>query len=278
MPTVSTSVTPAQQGRTQGAFILHTEDERDLQQIVQPHVQAVIFAPKPSPDWLDELTASVTSRSFEVPRTVLPDVTRPEIDEWLQLNIRHQGVSPALRLALKQHILSLVDRLAEINGATHFMLRILTDIPNHHCGFHVDTVPPGAPVYGLLLVYNGAGTDYVHPDNVTSMRRFYRYLSRRERLAREMVRAHEEGNEAASEQLLAEITELDEHPDFLLRPQEVFTVPAGSIVAFKHIDVTLHWSDHAKTKAWIHRSPMEGEARLLVNITARAQEAPRLPL
>jgi hypothetical protein len=266
MPTASPSIS--------GGVILRAEHERDLAQIVQPYVQAVIYTPDRLPDWFNELTASVINRSFEVQRTVLPNVTRFEIDEWLNSNLPHHVVSPEVRFALMRNILSLADRQAEITGASRFMFRILTDTPNRHCGFHVDTVPVGAPVFGLLLVYNGSGTEYVHPDNVTSMRSFYHHLSRRERLAREMVCAYNEGDAAAYYQLLREITDLDEHPDFLIHPDEIFTAPAGSIVAFKHINVNLHWSDHSKVRAWIHRSPMEGEARLLVNVTAR-ENSPR---
>jgi hypothetical protein len=44
-------------------------------------------------------------------------------------------------------------------------------------------------------------------------------------------------------------------------------VAAGAVVAFKHVDVGLHWTPHAKAKAWIHCSPMCGAARLVVNVT-----------
>jgi hypothetical protein len=73
------------------------------------------------------------------------------------------------------------------------------------------------------------------------------------------------------ESVEGEIMRLDREIDFLKRPCETLVAPAGSIVAFKHLDLSLHWSDHPKGLAWIHCSPMEGEPRLVVNITpARA--------
>ena len=50
--------------------------------------------------------------------------------------------------------------------------------------------------------------------------------------------------------------------------------PAGSIVAFKHVDVRYHWSVHPQVPAWIHSSPMTGTPRLVVNLTS-PQRAPR---
>jgi hypothetical protein len=121
----------------------------------------------------------------------------------------------------------------------------------------------------LLQVFNGRGTEYVHPDNVTSMRDFYRYLSERERLSKEMEKAWMQSQWARHDEILERITTLDERPYFLLQPDDIRTVPTGAIVAFKHVDARLHWSNHAKGLAWIHRSPMEGTIRLVVNVTAR---------
>src|SRR5689334_14221739 len=168
------------------AFIVLTDEEQGLYEIETPMVQAVIYIPRSLPHWFEELTEAVRKGEFHVPRTVIPRASRDQIEAWLENNLPSPPTSTDLRGLVKTDILALVDHVGMISGgATRFMLRILTAVPNTECGFHVDTVPPGANPWGLLRVYAGAGTEFVDPANVTSMAAFYQYLSRRERLARE---------------------------------------------------------------------------------------------
>jgi Protein of unknown function (DUF1826) len=250
------------------AVIVRTRDEGELARIVEPHVQAVIYEPQPLPSWLAMVATAVESRALVVPRTVLPQANADEIAAWLSEHLRDGAVAPDVRDALFDDVLALVTRLGRSTGATRFMLRIFTAAPTTECAFHVDTVPPGAPPWGLLRVYNGAGTGFVEPDNVTSMAAFYRYLGRRERLERERRAARADGDAAAFDRLEGEIARLDGACSFLEHPDEVFVAPAGAIVAFKHLPAGLHWTPHTSAKAWIHCSPMHGAARLVVNVTS----------
>jgi hypothetical protein len=255
-------------GRPQEAVILRTQDERELDQISNPSVQAVIFSPPSLPAWFEELAVAVQTGAFQVPRNVLANASRDDIAAWLDDNLPVGVLTPEARAALTADILALVDRVGALGDTTRFMLRIFTGVPNTECGFHLDTVPPGRHPCGLLRVYSGAGTAYVEPSNVSSMAKFYCYLSRRERLTRDRATAHSDGDTDACMSLEREIERLDTELNFLLRPDEIHTAPAGTIVGFKHLDVRLHWSDHDKSLAWIHCSPMNGEARLVVNVTA----------
>ncbi len=256
--------------------VLQTHDERELDLIANANVQAVIYVPPVLPHWFAELALAVRNGTFQVPRTVLSSTRREEVDDWLEINLPTEILRPESRHALKTDILALLDRFVLLNNATRFMLRILTATPNDECGFHVDTVLPGAPAWGLLRVYNGAGTEYVLPANVTSMADFYRYLARRERLERERRTARCEGCSQAIAELEREIVTLDNERSFMKRPDEVLIAPSGSIVAFKHLDIRSHWSSHSKGTAWIHCSPMAGECRLVINITAQETTPPRV--
>jgi hypothetical protein len=235
----------------------------------------VIYRPPALTPWMTELVRSVESGTFHVGRAVLPHAAPEEVGGWLENHVPRDGVPPESHAALRSEILALVELERALTGASHFMLRVLTEAPTRRCGFHVDTAMPRAPTTGLLRVFNGCGTEYVHPDNVTSMRDVYRHLSHRERLAKEMEEARVRNDRARYDVILDRIGFLDDNPAFLLRPDDVRVVPAGSIVAFKHVDARLHWSDHPKALAWIHRSPMAGEPRLVVNVTAREPRAPR---
>jgi hypothetical protein len=248
------------------AVILRTHRDGDLQRIAEPDVQAVIYEPESLPPWLWTLAAAVESGALVVPRSVLPCATLDEIAGWLAA-LPEDGLAPDVRDALFDDILGLAGRLGASTGAQQFMVRIFTAAPTTECGFHVDTVPRHAPPWGLLRVYNGEGTAFVEPDNVRSVAEFYKYLSRRERLERERRAARDEGDAATCGRLDAEIAALDRYPSFLERAAEIWVVPAGAVVAFKHIDVGLHWTPHAKAKAWIHCSPMAGAPRLVVNVT-----------
>jgi hypothetical protein len=256
--------------------ILHTQDDQDLYKIANPRIQAVIYRSPSLPTWFEELAAAVRAGQFQVARTVIPKANRNEIEDWLEKNLPTPASAPHLHNAVKADILALVDHVGVISGASRFMLRILTAAPTTDCGFHLDTVPPGANPWGLLRVYTGAGTDYVDPSNVTSTPDFYHYLSLRERLSRERALAHSNRDIEAWERLEREIEELDTKREFLHRSDEIHTAPAGSIVEFKHLDISLHWSNHAKSLAWIHCSPMAGEARFLVNISPDEPSPPHL--
>ncbi len=237
------------------ARVVRTRDEAELDTIAEPAVQAVIFDPEPPPRWLGDVAAAVESGELAVPRTVLEDVARDDVARWLA----HHLPSTPLGDALAADVLALVDRQARTTGASRFMVRFVNGTPDRHCGFHVDTVPPAAPPWGLLRVYCGAGTSYVAPEAVSSARAFYQYLGRRERLVREL-----DGGDAAAYDRLVELDDT-----LAFAPSRAIEVAeAGTIVAFKHLDVRSHWGDHDATLAWIHCSPMTGGPRFLVNVTS----------
>lgn len=250
------------------AHILWTRDEHDLRRIVEDDVQAVICVVAPLPDWVVPLTLAVESGRLSIPRTVLPNHTRDEVEAWFAEFLPDGPVAPDVRDSLVDDILELTDRLAASAGVSRFRLRIFTEAPTEDCGFHVDTVAPGAPPWGLLRVYNGAGTSFVEPDNLGSAGDFHRYLDRRERLERDRRTALEAARTDDFERVAREIAELDAARSFLARPEEVFEAPAGSIVAFKHVDLRFQWTQDAGPMPWVHCSPMRGGRRLVVNVTS----------
>jgi hypothetical protein len=251
------------------AFVLRTHRDGDIERINDPDVQAVVLEPVARPPWLDAVAQAVENGSFSVPRTIAR-ASVGEVETWLETELPDGPHLADIRRAVKQDVLSLVRRAASGSVTSNLMFRVHTDAPNRRCGFHVDTVAPSAPTVGYLRVYNGRGTEYVEPQNITSMRDFYRHLSRRERLIHEDARFRATSDVEQVARVAAELQVLDESPDFLVRPDDIRVAPAGSIVAFKHLDVRLHWSDHAKALAWVHRSPMDGAARLVVNVAASA--------
>jgi len=234
-----------------------------------PHVQAVIYQPQEPPLWMKDVAGSVETESLHIERVVLPCATPDEIADWLERRLPKVGALQQICTVIEGEIIALVEIEQILTNASHFMMRIFTEAPTCRCGFHVDTVPPRAPTIGLLRVFNGHRTEYVHPENVTSMRDFYRHLSQRERQVKAMKEAQARGDQVQYDELRAHIASLDKDPGFLRSPEDVRVVPEGAIVAFKHVDARWHWSDHPKALAWIHRSPMEGAPRLVVNITAR---------
>ena len=255
------------------AVVVVTHDPLDLANIARADVQAVILIPSTPPAWLAEVAAAVETGRLCLPRSVLPYATRDEIAAWLDGNVRVGMIDEPARGCLIRDILELTDRLGAMVSAggalraRRFMLRIFTEVPTTECGFHVDSVPPAAPGFGLLRVYNGAGTLYAEPANVTSMADFYSDLGKRDRLIKERHRARQARDVATLEQLEHDIAAHDTARPFLRRPDQIAEAPSGSIVAFKHIDVRRHRSDHAKAEAWLHCSPMVGAARLVVNLT-----------
>ena len=205
----------------------------------------------------------------------MPWQTSAEIHNWLKECIPVEGVTAATREALIQSLLKLVECAQDLTGASQFMIRLFTGRPNCRCGYHVDTVPSGAPAVGILHVFNGAPTLYVDSENVTTMRDFYEYLGVRERLARLMTRAQGKGDHGRYLEAMQNIRQFDTKPPFLRDPDNVNTIPAESIIAFKQVDSRMHWSDHPASLAWIHASPSEGTPRLVVNIAGRDQAAHR---
>jgi len=251
------------------ATVIKSSSADDLHLVTLPHVQAAIYHSPDPPPWLTDIARAVETGVFQIERVVLPCVTFREIADWLDRNLPRVDLFPHLHTVGKSEILSLVERERALTRASHFMLRVFTEAPTTRCGFHVDTAVPRAPTVGLLRVFNGPGTEYVDPDNITSMRDFYRYLAQRERLAREMAEAQTRDDREWYDAILNQITSLDARPTFLLRPEDIQVIPTCAIVAFKHVDARIHWSDHAKALAWVHRSPAVGAPRLVVNVTAR---------
>jgi hypothetical protein len=256
--------------------IIESDRECDLDRILLPQVQAVIYRPEALPPWLHGLARAIESGAFHLDRAILSCATLDEAAVWLERMLARSALPLELRSVLSRAILDLVERQGRLTGASQFMVRVLTEAPTRRCGFHVDTALPRAPTIGLLRVFNGAQTEYAHPANVTSMRDFYRYLSQRERLAREMEQAWTRGERERHGEIGERVASLDERPDFLRHPEDVRVVPPGATVAFKHVDARLHWSNHSPALAWIHRSPMEGQPRLVVNVTAWDPEAHRV--
>ena len=262
-PAVSTGETVA----SPRAGVVWTSDAAELRLVESPDVQAVIYVPEVLPSWFAEVDNAVRSGQFHLERTTVEVASPPHAEANLAARLPAAGLPPAISSLVVEDIVGLVDRLASRTNSSRFLLRLLTERPSLHCGYHVDTVPPGVPRWGLLRVYNGRGTGYIESGNLVSTRELYRYMSRRERLRRDLATAAASGDGHAVDGITAELRELDAAAAFLRRPRQVTEAPAGSIVAFKHLDITLHWSDHDPSLAWVHCSPMEGDPRLVVNVS-----------
>jgi hypothetical protein len=249
------------------AAILHTNAETDLQAITRPEIQAIICLPSPLPAWIGVIAEAVEAGRFVVPRARLLSADRTDIKTWLDVNLPHGVVSDHVLEALKADILRLAGHVYEFEPSTMLQMRIFTEKPTTECGFHVDTVPRGAPTCGLLRVYNGAGTDYVEAGDVRSADHYFHYLGRRERLARERREARAAGDRDASRRSEEAIVALDRARPFVQAAAVIRVAPAGSIVAFKHVDIGTLWSTLPEN-AWVHCSPMEGKPRLVLNLSA----------
>lgn len=247
-------------------LIVVTDDAADLAQVRRPEVQAVICVPLQHAPWEAELATAVEGGAFVIRRCSLL-AGCSELADVLEHSLSLDGLRFETRLALIDDLLVLAERLATIACCRGLMLRLFTEPPSVHCGFHVDTVGPGVPPFGLLKVYNGQGTHYVKSADVTRMHDFYDYLSRRERLAREWRGALDMGQVPYAEHLRTELEALDTALPFLRSCAPVREVPVGATVAFRHLDVRQHWSEHGKECAWIHSSPNAGTTRLVANLT-----------
>lgn len=244
-----------------------TDDERDLDRVREPDVQAVVWVPPHPPAWMPEVVGAVERGGVRLPRTVLDDVAADQLAQWLDAHLPDGVLAAPTRAALITDVHALALRTGRLTGSCRFTVRMLTAEPDRRCGFHVDTVMPGNAPWGMVRVYGGAGTLYAEPGTVTRMREFYRYLARRERLVRDIGSAAAPARPAGV--LEAELDRLDEEPPFLETGAGPRVAPAGSIVAFTHLDAAHLWSDHDPRLSWIHCSPMGGAPRLVVNVTAR---------
>ncbi len=247
--------------------ILETSFEGDLSKVSQPEIQAVIYRPPGRAEWSTELSDAVESGRFQIDRAILQPITADELMSWLKGKIMG-SLSPEVSNRFKAEMRYLMGLEQMLTGVSQFTVRIFTEAPTQRCGFHVDTIKPRATPVGLLKVFNGPGTFYVHPENVTNMADFYRYFGQRECLGKELEMERTAGTDKPVEEIVREIGFLDRASMFLHNPDDIFQVPEGATVAFKHLDPRHYWSDHPKNLAWIHCSPGDGPRRLVVNITA----------
>ncbi len=253
--------------------VVHAPTLIDDVRVLDPDVTAVILPADGIPRWQPELDRSIVDRRLTIQRTMLPSVTPEQLGSWAFQAVA--GLPQRLATLLVADLVDLADRVSRLGSVERLMARIFTEPPTRRCGFHVDTVPPQAPTVGALRVYNGASTEYVEPADVRDMTVFYGYLSRRERLSRALGRAEQAGDGARAAALLAELVAMDDAPNFLRPGAIVRRVPAGSSVLFKHVDSRAHWSAHPVRHAWVHRSPMTGTPRLVVNLSPAERARPR---
>lgn len=240
----------------QAATAVDPSDPDWARALLAPGLQALLLSDPPRPAWFDELDRAVREGDFHIPRSDLAGVEIDRMATWLDHNMPHD-VSPAARDGLISDILGVAHLVEDLTSARWYKLRIFTAVPDRRCGFHVDTVPPDAPAWGALRVYNGEGTDWVAPSAVRSMAAFYHWLQRRDRIVRVYPQP---GRDARLEQL-------DRCPEFLTEGAQIQEVPSGTTVIFRHLPASAFWSDHPPDQAWIHCSPMQGTARLVVNIS-----------
>jgi Protein of unknown function (DUF1826) len=246
--------------------IVFAEDSRAIDRLASPRIQAVILKEKRELEWEALLAAGVMNGRFRFPR-ISHQARILSLPNVLERLLPEDGLDFETRLALIDDIVSMADALGRLTRSLSVTLRILAEPPTETCGFHVDTVPPGLPPFGLLKVYNGAPTRYVLSRDVVDMTTFYGFLSKRERLSAQWRSARSRGETAEAERCRGAMLELDHALSFLKAGARVYEVPSGSMVAFRHLDVREHWTPHPPDRAWLHCSPMSGAPRLVVNIT-----------
>jgi hypothetical protein len=249
--------------------VLHGDTAQDITRLTDPTLTAVIVARDERPGWLDELAELVVTQRLVIPRTTLTAVSRDEFADWSRTALA--DTDRAVARALMDDMTGVVEQVMATTAVGRVLVRVFTEAPTRRCGFHVDTVPPQAPTIGAVRVYNGPTTEYVACDDVLSMQDFYAYLSRRERVSRQAAAAT--CGEAPDRAALGSLTAMDDTPSFLRSCAPVHRVPPDATVYFRHIDVRRHWSPHPVTDAWIHRSPMQGPPRLVLNVSP-AQRVP----
>jgi hypothetical protein len=235
---------------------------------------AVILMRRAPLVWIDALTTAVKAGSFVVPRTILDGVTFSEIADFISTTLRESPLSPEAASGLRDDLLDLVSRCAELTNANRFRFRFFTDIPNCRCSYHVDVVPPKAPTTALLQVFCGARTEYVSPANLKSWEEFYswEFLRKQQVVALSEARAYHDL--AGEERSAARLERLDARLSFLVRPAPPEVVPANTIVACKFVDSQYLWDcTHLRARSargWIHRSPMVGDSRCVASVSAIA--------
>lgn len=234
-------------------------EERKLPALLdQPGLMAV-WLRRPRQDWLDELSVAVESGAFVVPRAELDGMAAEHLAQWLEQNLPRGAVTPDCRDALLSNILNECHVLEQVTGARALRLRIFTGAPDRRCGYHVDTVRPGAPVWGLLRVYNGPRTHWFAPEQIRSMGDFYAWLQQRDRVVRQF--ADDPGARDAR------LEKMDAAPEFLVREDRSHEVPPDVSVIFRHLNASAHWEVRGREEAWVHCSPMTGCNRLVVNLS-----------
>jgi hypothetical protein len=249
------------------AAVVFTDDPSQLARVREAGVQAVVLERAWPHPWEHEVAQAVEDGAFVVERRNLMVERSEALIHALEQRLPPDGLRFETRLALIDDLAALAERLTAIAGCRGVMLRLFTEAPTDHCGFHVDTVAPGNPPFAMLKVYNGSGTHYVEPVDVVRMRDFYAYLGRRERLAREWRGALDARAHPEAERLHAALRALDAALPFLRPSASVHEVPAGATVAFRTLDLREHWSEHGTHRAWIHCSPMAGVIRLVASLT-----------
>lgn len=280
----------------------------------EPDTVAVIVISPEHPSWLDDVADAVLSGQLVIPRTVLPAVTPEQLAIWARKATLDLPAALATSLvddmtAIARNVLQAA--LESSTGADNYnrrrahpparvQVRVFTEAPTRLCGFHVDTVAAGASPVGALRVYNGPCTEYVEPNDVRDTESFYDYLARRERLSHHSPHsaAADSDNsthpwtlgepadplgfdplthriELARERTQAALVALDDMPGFLRTGAAVKTVPPDATVYFRHLDVRHMWSSYPVIRTWIHRSPMAGPTRLVVNIAPAGRSPTR---
>ncbi|MET9886495.1 hypothetical protein ABZZ20_25825 [Streptomyces sp. NPDC006430] len=241
--------------------VLHGATADDIARLANDAgLSAVVVPDGRRAPWLHELAELVVGGRLVIPRTTLASVTRDEFTDWAHTAVADAPATVARPLV--HHMAEIVTRVVDAARTDHVMVRAFTEAPTRRCGFHVDTVPPQSSTVGAVRVYNGPTTEYVACEDVRGMDEFYAYLARRERLSRQAEREGRGGGAA-----LDELCAMDDSPSFLRRGAVVRRVPADATVFFRHLDVRRHWSPHPVTDVWIHRSPMIGRPRLVLNVS-----------
>ncbi|MFD9354658.1 hypothetical protein [Streptomyces sp. NPDC060031] len=250
--------------RNTSAGVLHGSSADDIAQLADdPALSAVIVPYGRRAPWLDELAGLVAGGRLVIPRTTLASVTPHGFADWAHTALAEAPATVARPLV--EDMTEILTRVVDTARTGHVMVRVFTEAPTRRCGFHVDTVPPQSPTVGAVRVYNGPTTEYVACEDVLGMSDFYAYLARRERLSH-LAERHAEGS-AARDATLAELCAMDESPSFLRPGAAVRQVPRDTTVYFRHLDVRRHWSPHPVSDVWIHRSPMRGRTRLVLNVS-----------
>jgi hypothetical protein len=258
------------QSITHDGSVLHVQNLLQAPAVLSQGVTAVIVRGGEPPEWLRTIDDLVTGGVLHIPRTILTSVTPAEVLRWLRVQL------VALPRPLAGHLLDDVDKiLAAVTGLgiSRLLVRVFTEKPTCRCGFHVDTVGPRAPAVGAVKVYNGVGTEYVSPADVVSMAAFYDYLANREWISK-LAEAARKGNDLLGiERFEGQLNALDDNPAFLRTGAPIMRTQPGDTVVFRHVRWPRLWTEHPSDEAWIHRSPMAGDQRLVINVSPSTQDA-----